>query len=117
LNANITMVRGDNFAFDLRVLNNGVAVDLTGGDMTMTAKWSPTDPNIDAVFTRTLGSGITFTDAAAGEVSVELIPANTNGLPDKQIFLNYDIEYTSSLGKIYTITRGKLKVVPDITEP
>lgn len=116
LNANITMVRGDNYIFRGTVLNNGSVLDVSACTFTMTAKWSPKNSNAQAVFTRTNGSGITIIDGPNGVIEVELVPANTNSLPDSQVFLDYDIQMVNGAGKIFTVTRGKLKVVPDITE-
>jgi hypothetical protein len=111
------MVRGDTYTFDAAIILNGAAVDLTGGTVRMTAKWSVSNADNAAVFQLTsVGSdGITITDAAAGEIRVTISSARTTSLPARKVELPYDIQFVNSLGSVFTVLYGTLTVVPDVT--
>lgn len=111
------LVRGDTYVMDLTAIQDSSdnALDLTGATLTMTAKFNVTDDNADALFElTTTGGGIVITDATAGEFTVTIPPAATLDCPFIKTIIFYDIQYSLS-GTIYTILRGQLIVVPDIT--
>lgn len=112
---NLVMFRGDTYIFDAQVLLRGNPVNLSGGTLTMTAKWAVTKDT--AIFTRdSNGDGITVTDAANGNIRVTIEPENTEDLPASVCYLVYDIQLESG-GNTYTVGYGQLKVVPDVTTP
>lgn len=117
MNTVFTVIRGDNATFRCQVREDGVAVDISGWQFTMTAKWEYTDPNSAAVFTRTNGSGITITDAPNGEFTIDLVPSNTAGLPPSRSVLHFDVQAVtpSPANKNLTVLYGKLVVLPDVT--
>lgn len=116
LSVNLKMVRSDTYAFEIAVILNGAAVDLTGGTLTMTAKWDVVDLDANAVFVRSTGNGgIAVTNAVGGLATVTIASTNTTALPAHTVNLVYDIQLVNTLGSIYTVLNGILTVVPDVT--
>ena len=116
LSVNQKMIRRDNYSFEIAVVLNGEPVDLTGCSLTMTAKYSVTDLDASAVFTRsTSTSGITITDATGGIALVEIVTSNTTALPLHLVNLVYDIEMIDASAKRYTVLSGILSVYPDVS--
>lgn len=116
LNLNLTMVRADDFSFDIAVVLNGVPINLTGGTLRMTAKWKVTDPDADEVFSvSTPSNGIFFIDATVGTATVTIASALTNvtAIPFHKIDLPYDLRFTDSGGVISTVMRGLLTILPN----
>lgn len=109
------MRRGDTYTFSLAVTQAGSAFNLTGGSVRMTAKWAYTDADVAAVFTRTIGSGISIVSASGGLTTVTIAPANTSSLPGNLVNLVYDIQVTDASDNIYTIVDGILTVLPDVS--
>ena len=123
LNLNLKMVRGDDFSYNIQVLNNGSAQSLTSSTLRMTAKWLPTDVDASAVFSiNSPSSGITITSAAGGLATVTVANTLTNvsAIPFHPVNLYYDTRVTGNSvsgtpGTINTIMYGQLTIVPDIT--
>ena len=116
LSLNIKMVRGDTYKFDAAIILNGAPVDLTGGTVRMTAKWSLANLDASAVFQLSSATtGIVITSATAGEIQVTIASSNTSSLPSKKVELPYDIQFVDSIGAVYTVLYGTLTVVPDAT--
>jgi hypothetical protein len=113
MNNVLTMTRGDTYTFSGTTELDGVALNLTGATIVMTAKWSVQDSTY--VFQLLEGSGITVTDAAAGAITVVIPASATTGLPDTEVKLRYDIEVTTAANNVYTVARGDLVVQPDVT--
>lgn len=110
------MTRGDTYAFAATIKMNGAAYDLTGTDLTFTAKWEFTDPDVDAVITLTSPSGgVSIVSAALGQIRVVIPPEATESLPAHETQLKYDIQVKTSGGDIYTVLQGLLVVRPDVT--
>ena len=77
---NLSITRGDDVTLDFTVTTGGVAVDLTGATLQFLVKTLPTDTDANAIFTKTVGSGITVTDATAGIGEIAFTQANTISL-------------------------------------
>lgn len=108
----LTMYRGNTAKWDAAVTLGGAPVDLTG----ITGLWFTVKRSTDsaALFQKSIGSGITVTNAAGGLARITFSPADTTSLPPRQVPLEYDLEYESG-GEVYTLARGRLTVEPDIT--
>jgi len=116
LSLNLKFVRGDSYSFNAAIILNGQPVDLTGGIVRMTAKWSVSDIDANAVFQLSSAtSGITITSASAGEIRVDIPSSATTSLPAKKVELPFDIQFVNSLGKVFTVLYGTLVIVPDVT--
>lgn len=108
----LTMTRGNNKTFNVAVTVGGLPYSLAGTQLFFTTKKSPEDSAY--VFRKSIGSGITVTNEAAGLATIELVPADTTALPSLTTSLYYDLEVEKA-SKIYTLTSGRLVVDPDIT--
>lgn len=116
LSLNLKFVRGDSYSFNAAIILNGQPVDLTGGIVRMTAKWSVSDIDANAVFQLSSAtSGITITSATAGEIRVDIPSSATTSLPAKKVELPFDIQFVNSVGKVFTVLYGTLVIVPDVT--
>ncbi len=117
LSTNIKMIRRDEYVFDIAVILNGDAVDLSGCTLTMTAKWDVGDLDSDAVFVLSSPSdGIVITDATGGLATITIPSADTFDLPLHQVNLVYDIQLLTATAKIKTVLNGTLSIIPDVTE-
>ena len=115
---NLEMYRGNTFSFNLSITSDvGVPTNLVGASLRMTVKRDPKDLDAAAVFTRTIGSGITVTNASQGLATVSLSPSNTLTLPATvpALSLFYDIQLTDASANVYTVAYGRLNVKPNIS--
>jgi hypothetical protein len=110
----LAMHRGDAAAWAFTVRQpDGTAQDLTGLSARFTAKRRVDDADGAAgSITRTVGSGITVTDAAAGTLVVELAAADTDALTTDTTLV-WDLQLTGA-GKPRTVAWGTLVVRADI---
>lgn len=108
----LTPTENSDYTFDVKARRpDGTDLNLTGATIQMTAR-AAVDGS--AVFTKaTGGSGITITDATAGEFAVTLTGssdlANRGGT-----VLAYDIEAEVG-GAVYTLVRGAIDIAQEIT--
>jgi hypothetical protein len=108
----LSMFRGNTMVFDFSITLGGNPFDLTGAGLWFTAKTSPAATAV--VFQKTLGTGITVTDAAQGTGVIHLEPGDTSGLPSRQVPLYFDLEIEVA-GAVYTVAAERLVVEPDVT--
>ena len=102
-NRNLSMVRGDTFAFGFEVV---------GVDHLDTAFFSckiNADDEI-YVFQKSFNNGIT--DAGNGKYRVRVAPEDTENVEVGSYY--YDLEIGKN-GDIYTVLKGRLKIEQDIT--
>lgn len=112
---NLKMYRGDTAQFRVTALDiDGNPLDITGASAWFTAKRTTQDGDVDAVFQKTVGTGITITDAPNGVMLVQLAEADTNTLTKKEI-LEYDLQIKDTSDGVYTVARGALTVEADVT--
>jgi hypothetical protein len=120
----LALVRGDTNEYDIEVKKGTVAQNLTGMSLRFTAKTDPLDPDADAEIRKTIGSGITVTDAVQGKARLTLLPADTASMPIGNPTsrgeyyttpLSWDLQMTDSSGNVYTLARGKIVVRGDIS--
>lgn len=116
LNLNLKMVRGNNTSFNIQVVQGGSALNCTSGTLRMTAKWKPTDADVNEVFSvYSPANGITWTSAAGGLATITIAPGLTSSLPYHQVNLPYDIQYTDASSNPVTVGYGTLTVLPNIS--
>ena len=116
LNLNLKMIRGNDYSFNIQVIQNGNSVSLTGGTLRMTAKWNVTDTDANAVFSvYSPSNGISFISAVAGTATVTIASSLTNmaSIPFHRIDLPYSIDLTTAAGQKFTVMYGTLTVLPD----
>jgi hypothetical protein len=97
----------------------GYTQTLSGATVKFTAKRDRTDADVDAVFQKTTGSGVTTIqngDASTpGIVTVALAQADTSSLPSYDIPLFWDIVVGDSSGHHDTVLSGTLIVTAGAT--
>jgi cyanophycinase-like exopeptidase len=104
--------RGDTIPLSIAVTREGTAVDLTGAALRFVAKRRLKDADVDALITKTIGAGITVTDAAAGAAVIMIDPADTDGFL-KGMTLQCEVQMVESDGTITTVAQGTLEVKID----
>ncbi len=116
---NLRMVRGNTFKFTASVVIDGVLQNVAGGSFLFTAKYDFDQTDVNAVFQKTSdpSGGIEILDAATGSLQITLNPTDTIALPYTQVDLVYDLEYTTASDEIFSILRGTLTVVPNVSRP
>jgi hypothetical protein len=110
-----TLSRGDTVDLAVVVTASGSAYSLVGCSIWFTAKSSYSLADTGAQFQKTIGSGITVTNAALGRFSVRISPADTSSLGNSKTLLVYDCQVKDASGNIYTIASGNLIILPDVT--
>lgn len=77
---NFTIVRNRTAKFDIAATLSGVAWQLTGRTLKFALKLHAGDTDAAALAVKTIGSGITVTDAPNGLARVQINPADTTAL-------------------------------------
>lgn len=117
LGMNQQMIRSNTYLFDITVTQNGVAVDLTGGTLTLTVRY-PNNGGVAGgvvfICNSNTPDGITITNASAGQASVTVTAVKTQALPLRKVILVYDLNLLTSLGEIFTVLRGNWIVTPNV---
>lgn len=106
-------IRGDTEEWELTVLEreDGPAKDLTGAEaLEFCVKW----PRERTVIEKSLGDGVTITDAPAGKAHIVVSPADTDALPNRRIRFMYEVELRDSAGKVHTPVGGIFTLKPAI---
>jgi hypothetical protein len=83
--SDITLIRGEHAIYTITVTEAGVAVDLTG---VIIMRWvmrtvypaASVIADTDATLTKNIGTGLTLTAPASGQLEIEFTRANTNSL-------------------------------------
>lgn len=113
-NGNITMPRGDDRTIEVTVTDSaGSSVNLAGASIKFTVKKKATDSVNKFQLTSGDIAEIELTNPANGIFQVKLVPANTSGLDPGEY--QFDIEVTTSEGKVFTVIIAKLIIQADIT--
>lgn len=113
--ADFQITRGDTPTFNIAVALAGAPYSLVGCSIWFTAKWAYRDLDAAAVFQKTIGSGITVTNAPLGLATATLVAGDTSFLSAVKILLVYDIQVRTAGGLTFTVARGNLIVIPDVT--
>ena len=113
--SNFAITRGDTVEFSASITLGGVALNITGASLWFTAKKQFIDADEDAVFQKTIGDGITVTNAASGLITIAIDPEDTEELSNVKTQLQYDLQMKDSEDKVYTVASGTLVVNPGVT--
>jgi hypothetical protein len=107
---NFTVTAGDSMTllFTITDSSTKAAVDLSGAAITwalgITVKATP-------IVTKTVGSGITITDAANGKLSVALVPTDTAKLAGR---FYHEVQITDVIGDVSTVANGTATINPGL---
>lgn len=106
------MVQGDTVALDFSIVDAaGDAVDLTGA----TVRWQMSrSVQATAILSKSVGSGITVTNAAGGLFTVDLAPADTVDLAGT---FYYEAEIIDASDNVSTVRTGQIKILPGLIGP
>jgi hypothetical protein len=96
-----TIVYGDSTLQAKQPLGEAVAVDFVA------RRGSATGP---LEFVKTLSSGVTVSNASAGEITITINPADTIKLPRQDCVLAYSITITWPGNQVVTTEEGKILV-------
>jgi hypothetical protein len=105
--ANISFYKGEDVTLTVTM---SPATTITGWTLQFTLRKQFGDAT--ALVTKTIGSGITVTDATNGVFTVSLASADTSGL-DLRAYV-YDIQRTDS-GNRTVLTIGNVTLLPEVT--
>lgn len=112
----LVMYREDTGKWDFAIELNGEPLDISSYNIRFTAKWARSDADVDAVFSLTVGSGITKTDALNGEIQVIVASSLTSTLPMHNVELEYDIQIQNTgNSEVFTVRSGILRVLADVS--
>jgi hypothetical protein len=102
------MTRGDSRTLDFSDLadSEGLAYDLN----TVTAA----EFRVDGLFEKVLADF--DIDASAGELFLDIFPADTEDSSDERRAYRYDLQLTFTGGNVKTVRRGQFIVVPDVED-
>ena len=118
-NVNLKVVRGRAVTLPVVVKTpDDAAVNLTGGTLRFTVKWSPYDADGAAVFQLSSpSSGITITDATNGKASVNIVAGNTaqTQVPQHRADLVYSLQFTNSGSSPFEVLYGLFTILPNAT--
>ncbi len=113
--ATLAMTRGDRRTILVTVTDvNGDPVNLASYLIRFTAKRKVRDSDSSAVIAKSIGDGVTVTDAPGGLLSITIDPEDTSGLPSVSTTLVWDMQVNGGGGP-ETIVSGTLLITPDVT--
>lgn len=111
---NLEMYRGDAAIWNLICYqNDGTRLDISSGSLFFAAKASTNMTDVQALFIKTIGDGITVTDGPNGLCTVELDKTDTEGISAPSSY-QWGLQYVTTGNKPYTLMRGRLTVKADI---
>jgi hypothetical protein len=117
-----SMMRGDDPPFSFTVSDDGTPIDLTGCELTWTAKRHYEDAqDADSTIVKTIGDGIEVVSAAAGTIIVTLDAADTADIESEWpawvtgCTYVWDLEVLDDYEQKRTRGRGTLRVYRDVT--
>ncbi|SRR6266496_673093 len=108
------LIRGDTASLELQALVGGQPINLTGLTVQFTARYDPGGSEV-AISKSTATSGIIVTDAANGWLRVTIEAADTEALPNRPLFLYFDVEVSDMVGHRFTVEMGVLEYRSDIS--
>lgn len=111
----LRMTRGDDKTFNMAFTKNSQPQNITGFSIWVTAKRAASDADATAVFQRTIGSGVTVTNAVGGLANFTVIQAHTSGFEASRVTLLCDVQLKDTPGNVVTAGHFLLLVDPDIT--
>jgi hypothetical protein len=110
--------RGDTHEFDIIVTRSGVAVDLTGATLWVTARRTDAPAGTYVFQKGNAGalSGITITNALGGQAHCTIAASDTNTLPDTlPLVLYWDCQLKEASGRVSTIAIGSMTIQEEHT--
>jgi|PlaIllAssembly_1097288.scaffolds.fasta_scaffold110100_4 hypothetical protein len=110
IDTHLSLIRGDYTKFIVTVTVGGSPFSLAGSTLFFTLKDNISRSDTEAAVSKTITSHF---DAAGGISHIELNPADTYPLQIQTYY--YDAQLKLSDGKVYTVAKGKMNVLADVT--
>jgi hypothetical protein len=114
----LVLYRGDQFLFQVQVILNGEPVDITGGRLYFTAKWSTNEADnaTGTIRKYSPANGITITQPTLGKATIQLDSADTANqyIPYTECSLYYDVKYIDTNSYPHTVLSGGLRILPNV---
>lgn len=115
---NDTIYRNRPFKIQFRIkrTSDGESYDITGCNLTLSAKYSY--DSADPVFTcdLNLGTGIVVNSYTGGLATLTISPENTASLPNEPVTLVYEMVLTDVNSLPWSVMRGEYTVLPTVVE-
>ena len=107
----LVVTRGDDKKWSLLLTKrDSTPHNITGWTVFFTVKSAVADADASAKITKNITD---HADPLNGLTTIELAAGDTSSLPIASYF--YDIQVKTTLGKIYTIQKGKFEIAYDVT--
>lgn len=104
----ISLYQGDD-----RSVAIDVSTDITGAALTFLVKVRRLDADADAVITKTIGSGITVTNAGLGLATLTLDAADTEALSTDP-FYRWELQAVDATNEVHTLAAGRFVLRDDL---
>jgi hypothetical protein len=103
---NFLLIQGDSKTYNLYFQDtSGTRLDITGWTVYFVVKRQFSDPDADAVISKTV---TVHTDPTQGETTIVLETTDTENIPEG--VYRYSIRILTPAGKLYTLMRGDYKI-------
>lgn len=110
----LRMTRLASATFFLKIfMPTGARQPLTNWTLTFEASPSLDDDPADIIYT--IGSGLTVTDEAEGEVTLQFVPGDTAIYPNTDTVLRFELTGTSPAYPSTVLLKGTLTIEPTFT--
>lgn len=113
---NHTLYRDRTYKFQFRVkrTSDGENYDITGCNLTFSAKYSY--DSADVLFSCDLlaGTGIVANSYTGGLATITISSAKTSSLPNEPVTLVYEMTLTDVNSAVWEIMRGELTILPTV---
>jgi hypothetical protein len=114
--AELEIYRARTSKVNILVTQSGVAYNLSGCTLWLTAKFEYGDADSEAVFQLSSPSnGIEITSAADGEAQATIPYSGFTEVLYQKKVLYFDIQLKTAAGEYYTIAEGTFTVKPNVT--
>lgn len=112
----LEVTRGDDEALDIVVTNKdtGALVDLTGSALKFLVKRYRADADVDALITKSVGSGIAISNQTTdkGKAVVTIAAANTGTGPTGAFW--WELQAVDATSKVATLADGRFVIRADL---
>lgn len=114
----IELIKGDDLTLQYIIKDKYTKepVDLTGSSFKFTVKEDKTKPDSEALFqlTSAVSTEIMIVDATNGILEVYIKATHTKNATSGIYY--FDLEETTSTGKVYTRDLGEIEIIEDVTK-
>lgn len=114
MSLNLVATKGETSLFNINLTRDGSPIDLTSDSLTFRAKRNIGDADADSVIVKTIGDGITVTDALNGTAQLNISGADTAPLTVTELLLFWTLVLNEG-SEDETVADGTLQIAVDTT--